>query len=57
MLRKVPANLDPTLALKNTQEPKWVTLECELVTPMYGGGVAAHTVDEKMPIPITHSQN
>lgn len=53
MLRKVPATLDPTLALKNTQEPKWVTLECQLVTPMYGGGVAAHTVDEKMPIRVS----
>lgn len=53
MLRKPPANLDPTLALKNTQEPKWITLEYELVTPMYGGGVLGHTVDEKMPIRVS----
>jgi len=29
------------------------TLECELVTPMYGGGVEAATVDLKMPIRVS----
>lgn len=28
----------------------WHTLHCELVTPMYGGGVVSATVDNKMPI-------
>lgn len=28
----------------------WHTLHCELVTPMYGGGVISTKVDEKMPI-------
>ncbi|MDV2455791.1 type III-B CRISPR module RAMP protein Cmr1 [Acinetobacter towneri] len=32
---------------------KWHTLECELVTPMYGGGVDAATVDLKMPIRVS----
>ena len=29
---------------------KWHSLKCELVTPMYGGGVQSVVVDEKMPI-------
>lgn len=29
---------------------KWHVLSCELVTPMYGGGVKSTAVDEKMPI-------
>ena len=29
---------------------KWHTLSCELVTPMYGGGVKSVVVDEQMPI-------
>lgn len=53
MLRKPPTSLDPDKALASTQAPTWTTLECELVTPMYGGGVAAHTVDEKMPIRVS----
>ena len=32
---------------------QWHTLECELVTPMYGGGVEAATVDLKMPIRVS----
>ncbi|HNB19916.1 MAG TPA: type III-B CRISPR module RAMP protein Cmr1 [Agitococcus sp.] len=53
MLRKPPTSLDPDKALASTQAPTWTTLECELVTPMYGGGVATHTVDEKMPIRVS----
>lgn len=29
---------------------QWHTLHCELITPMYGGGVISTKVDEKMPI-------
>lgn len=29
---------------------KWHTLNCELVTPMYGGGVTSTVIDEQMPI-------
>lgn len=29
---------------------QWHTLNCELITPMYGGGVISTKVDEKMPI-------
>ncbi len=29
---------------------KWHTLKCQLVTPLYGGGVDSSTVDEFMPI-------
>ena len=28
----------------------WHTLHCELITPMYGGGVVSTKVDEHMPI-------
>jgi len=36
----------------NDIEPvlKWYTLNCELVTPMYGGGVKSVVIDEQMPI-------
>lgn len=32
---------------------QWHALQCELVTPMYGGGVEAATVDLKMPIRVS----
>lgn len=35
-------NIEPVL--------KWHNLSCELVTPMYGGGVKSVVVDEQMPI-------
>ncbi|MCP5175173.1 MAG: type III-B CRISPR module RAMP protein Cmr1 [Moraxellaceae bacterium] len=53
MLRKPPEHLNPNKALDAIQEPTWTTLECQLVTPMYGGGVVSHTVDEKMPIRVS----
>lgn len=31
----------------------WHSLDCELVTPMYGGGVKSTIIDEKMPIRAT----
>ena len=49
---------NPTLCPKKAQEV-WngsspastqVTVECELITPMYGGGVKAGVVDRNMPI-------
>lgn len=39
--------------LNEFQALQWHTLECELVTPMYGGGVDAATVDLKMPIRVS----
>lgn len=33
-----------------TSAVTWHTLHCELITPMYGGGVTSTKVDEKMPI-------
>lgn len=36
--------------LKHPPEKQWQTYNCTLVTPMYGGGVEAGKVDEKMPI-------
>nr|HQV23989.1 type III-B CRISPR module RAMP protein Cmr1 [Agitococcus sp.] len=53
MLRKPPEHLNPNKALDAIQESTWTTLECQLVTPMYGGGVVSHTVDEKMPIRVS----
>lgn len=40
------------LPLFKESEPvlKWHTLNCELVTPMYGGGVTSAVVDEQLPI-------
>lgn len=32
---------------------EWHTLHCELITPMYGGGVESTKVDEKMPIRVS----
>ncbi|SIO96526.1 type III-B CRISPR module RAMP protein Cmr1 [Vibrio spartinae] len=37
-------------ALDAPPRKAWQTYQCELVTPMYGGGVEAGKVDEKMPI-------
>lgn len=31
----------------------WHEIECELVTPMYGGGVESTVIDEKMPIRVS----
>lgn len=39
--------------LDEFQALQWHTLECELVTPMYGGGVEAATIDLKMPIRVS----
>lgn len=36
--------------LERLKPLQWHILECELVTPLYGGGVKAATVDLKMPI-------
>ena len=32
---------------------EWHTLHCELITPLYGGGVESTKVDEKMPIRVS----
>lgn len=36
-----------------TSAIKWHTLHCELITPLYGGGVESTKVDEKMPIRVS----
>ena len=49
--RTPPSALDPATALpENRTALDWQSYDCELVTPMYGGGVIAGEVDEKMPI-------
>lgn len=43
----------PKIDVPNTDfdnQTDWHTLKCELITPMYGGGVISTKVDEKMPI-------
>lgn len=52
MFREVEKSVEiPDLSQKFTESAlRWHTLQCELVTPLYGGGVQAATVDEKMPI-------
>lgn len=43
----------PLLTACDTIAVDWHTLHCELVTPMYGGGVDSTVVDSKMPIRAT----
>ncbi len=38
---------------ENSLPIKWHSLHCELVTPMYGGGVKSTIVDQQMPIRAT----
>lgn len=46
-----PLSKDEYIALKKTHSfIDWHTLNCELVTPMYGGGVESTKVDKAMPI-------
>ena len=55
-MRKPNATLCPTAAAKkwaaarSSSAPTQITVNCELITPMYGGGVKAGEVDCKMPI-------
>lgn len=37
----------------HTINSDWHSLSCQLVTPMYGGGVQSHTVDRNMPIRVS----
>ena len=38
----------------NTLKPlQWHSIQCQLVTPLYGGGVESATVDERMPIRVS----
>lgn len=47
-------NPDPSISIPSLDNHApavtWHTLHCELITPMYGGGVTSTKVDEKMPI-------
>lgn len=52
---RIPSNSEALELLKKTlKEEKspyqWHTLQCELITPMYGGGVESTKVDTQMPI-------
>lgn len=53
-MRQRNPNLCPTNAQKIWNEASLastqITVQCELITPMYGGGVKAGVVDKKMPI-------
>ncbi|MFZ4538552.1 type III-B CRISPR module RAMP protein Cmr1 [Propionivibrio sp.] len=50
-LRKPPVGLEPA-SIHPAGDPgiRWQSYSCELVTPLYGGGVTAGVVDEAMPI-------
>jgi CRISPR-associated protein Cmr1 len=52
-LRTIPNHLQPPTMPLKSQQQKWHTLDYTIVTPIYGGGVDAHKVDEKMPIRIS----
>lgn len=45
LLKRLRDELD-----KHSIKKEWVTYECKLVTPMYGGGVNGGQVDKEMPI-------
>lgn len=51
-LRTPPVGLDPAWPLpeKATGSLHWQDYPCELVTPLYGGGVKAGQVDAQMPV-------
>ncbi|GHU35376.1 type III-B CRISPR module RAMP protein Cmr1 [Betaproteobacteria bacterium] len=53
-LRLPPATLDPSLINQvlagNTARIQWKDYKCELLTPLYGGGVEAGKVDRNMPV-------
>lgn len=50
-LRMAPAGLDPAGVLRPEQTAvEWQNHACELVTPLYGGGVRAGEVDPRMPV-------
>jgi CRISPR-associated protein Cmr1 len=48
-LRQPPAGLVPPSEIPVPAE-RWEAYDCELVTPLYGGGVTAGEVDEQMPV-------
>lgn len=55
VLRCPPLTLDPNVAMAHVtkQVQSSITLDCQLVTPLYSGGVKAHTIDQSMPIRVS----
>lgn len=54
MIRTPDIDVPETSTVKERAiNSKWHSLSCQLVTPMYGGGVQSHTVDKNMPIRIS----
>lgn len=50
-LRQAPPGLDPTsLQMDQAMALNWATYPCELVTPLYGGGIRAGEPDEQIPV-------
>lgn len=53
-LRKIAENITiPNLADVQAAAPKWESLNCELLTPLHGGGVKARESDKDLPIRVT----
>jgi len=53
-LRQAPLGLEPTaLQLDQTMSLSWDSYRCELVTPLYGGGVKGGETDERMPVRVS----
>lgn len=53
-LRKIDENITvPNLADFQAAAPKWESIQCRLVTPMYGGGVKSAEPDIQQPIRVT----
>ncbi|MEW6260773.1 MAG: type III-B CRISPR module RAMP protein Cmr1 [Thermodesulfobacteriota bacterium] len=55
MKRLPPPSIDPKDILSSLPQTteSWIGYHCELVTPLYGGGVVAGEVDKAMPIRAT----
>lgn len=53
-LRKIDENIPiPNFEKVQAAAPKWESLQCRLVTPMYGGGVKSAEPDIQQPIRVT----
>lgn len=53
-LRKIDGNISiPNLADFQAAAPKWESLDCELLTPLHGGGVKERESDKDLPIRVS----
>ena len=46
-------SLEALLQEKSITSLRWHSIQCQLLTPLYGGGVESATVDQRMPIRVS----